>query len=120
MRAARRNSGSRRRRFATAMPWSRCSVGDRARRAWRIARRSSGGVVGEGGERGYPPPAPSPAAVGLANGSFSATLNGFDIHYEVHGQGPVLMVVSHSSPADRPPASPGWAPAQWQGCHCPG
>jgi len=42
------------------------------------------------------PPAPTPAAVGLANGSFSATLNGFDIHYEVHGRGPVLMVVPNS------------------------
>ncbi len=42
------------------------------------------------------PPAPTPAAVGLANGSFSATLNGFDIHFEVHGQGPVLMVVPNS------------------------
>jgi 3-oxoadipate enol-lactonase len=42
------------------------------------------------------PPAPAPAAVGLANGAFSATLNGFDIHYEVHGQGPVVMVVSNS------------------------
>jgi len=42
------------------------------------------------------PPAPTPAAVNLANGSFSATLNGFDIHYEVHGRGPVLMVVPNS------------------------
>jgi proline iminopeptidase len=41
-------------------------------------------------------PAPTPAAAGLANGSFSATLNGFEIHYEVHGQGPVLMVVPNS------------------------
>ena len=42
------------------------------------------------------PPAAPPSAVGLASGSFSATLNGFDIHYEVHGQGPVLMVVPNS------------------------
>ncbi len=35
-------------------------------------------------------PVPS-AAGGLANGSFTADLNGFRIHYEVHGQGPVLM-----------------------------
>ncbi len=38
---------------------------------------------------------PSPAA-GLANGSFTAELNGFRIHYEVHGQGPVLMAVTNS------------------------
>jgi proline iminopeptidase len=33
---------------------------------------------------------------GLANGSFMARLNGFDIHYEVHGEGPVLMVLTNS------------------------
>jgi proline iminopeptidase len=33
---------------------------------------------------------------GLANGSFTAELNGFTIHYEVHGQGPVLMTVPNS------------------------
>ncbi len=33
---------------------------------------------------------------GLANGSFMAQLNGFDIHYEVHGQGPVLMTLPNS------------------------
>ncbi len=37
-----------------------------------------------------------PPFVGLANGSFSANLNGFDIHYEIRGQGPVLMVVPQS------------------------
>lgn len=42
------------------------------------------------------PPAPPPAAADLADGSLSATLNGFEIHYEVHGQGPVLMVVPNS------------------------
>jgi proline iminopeptidase len=30
------------------------------------------------------------------NGSFVAELNGFEIHYEVHGQGPVLMVLTNS------------------------
>jgi len=35
-------------------------------------------------------------AAGLANGSFTADLNGFRIHYEVHGQGPVLMAVTNS------------------------
>jgi pimeloyl-ACP methyl ester carboxylesterase len=39
---------------------------------------------------------PSPAAGGLANGSFTAALNGFRIHYEVHGQGPVLMALTNS------------------------
>jgi pimeloyl-ACP methyl ester carboxylesterase len=36
------------------------------------------------------------AAGGLANGSFTADLNGFRIHYEVHGQGPVLMALTNS------------------------
>jgi proline iminopeptidase len=40
-------------------------------------------------------PAPT-AAGGLANGSFTADLNGFRIHYEVHGQGPVLMALTNS------------------------
>jgi proline iminopeptidase len=40
---------------------------------------------------------PSPSAVpGLANGSFTAMLNGFPLRYEVHGQGPVLMAVTNS------------------------
>jgi pimeloyl-ACP methyl ester carboxylesterase len=40
---------------------------------------------------------PSPSAVpALANGSFTADLNGFRIHYEVHGQGPVLMALTNS------------------------
>jgi hypothetical protein len=33
---------------------------------------------------------------GLENGSFTADLNGYNIHYEVHGQGPVLMTVPNS------------------------
>lgn len=32
----------------------------------------------------------------LAHGSFSTELNGFRIHYEVHGSGPVLMTVPNS------------------------
>jgi len=40
-------------------------------------------------------PAPS-ASGGLANGSFTADLNGFRIHYEVHGQGAVLMALTNS------------------------
>ncbi len=36
------------------------------------------------------------AAMGLEKGSFSANLNGFKIHYEVHGRGPVVMTVPNS------------------------
>ena len=43
-----------------------------------------------------PPAAESTPEEGLENGSFMARLNGFDIHYEVHGQGPVLMVLTNS------------------------
>jgi proline iminopeptidase len=32
----------------------------------------------------------------LENGSFTTDLNGFQIHYEVHGQGPVLMTLPNS------------------------
>lgn len=38
------------------------------------------------------PPTPD----GLENGSFHADLDGFDIHYEVHGSGPVVMTVPNS------------------------
>jgi proline iminopeptidase len=43
-------------------------------------------------------PEPEEPAVpaGPENGSFTATLNDFQIHYEVHGQGPVLMAVTNS------------------------
>jgi proline iminopeptidase len=33
---------------------------------------------------------------GLENGSFTAEINGFAIHYEVHGEGPVVMVLPNS------------------------
>ncbi|MCG6927922.1 MAG: alpha/beta hydrolase [Acidobacteria bacterium] len=33
---------------------------------------------------------------GPENGSFTANLNDFQIHYEVHGQGPVLMALTNS------------------------
>ena len=33
---------------------------------------------------------------GLQNGSFNAEIDGFDLHYEVHGQGPVVMAVPNS------------------------
>ena len=42
------------------------------------------------------PPSEVPVPRGLENGSFYAELNGFDIHYEVHGQGPVLMTLPNS------------------------
>jgi proline iminopeptidase len=41
------------------------------------------------------PPIEEPPT-GLENGSFHTDLNGFDIHYEVHGQGPVLMTLPNS------------------------
>jgi pimeloyl-ACP methyl ester carboxylesterase len=41
-------------------------------------------------------PAEEPVPQGLENGSFTANLNDFDIHYEVHGQGPVTMVLTNS------------------------
>lgn len=40
--------------------------------------------------------AEQPAESQLTNGSFVAELNGFPIHYEVHGTGPVLMTVPNS------------------------
>jgi len=43
-----------------------------------------------------PDPKPAGTAAGLANGSFTADLNGLRIHYEVHGQGPVLMALTNS------------------------
>ncbi len=49
---------------------------------------------------GCSPDSPAPEApqarYDLENGSFTAPLNGFNIHYEVHGQGPVLMTVPNS------------------------
>jgi proline iminopeptidase len=39
---------------------------------------------------------PAPPAVPLANGSFQAEVGGRTIHYEVHGQGPVLMTLTNS------------------------
>lgn len=42
------------------------------------------------------PPAEEPAHQGLENGSFTTQLNGFDIHFEVHGQGPVVMTLPNS------------------------
>jgi proline iminopeptidase len=42
------------------------------------------------------PPEEEPEKAGLENGSFTAELDGFKIHYEVHGQGPVLMTVPNS------------------------
>jgi len=42
------------------------------------------------------PPSEEPAPQGLENGSFHTQLNGFEIHYEVHGEGPVLMTLPNS------------------------
>jgi len=41
-------------------------------------------------------PGAGPEPAGLENGSFTAELNGFEIHYEVHGSGPVVLVVPNS------------------------
>jgi proline iminopeptidase len=41
-------------------------------------------------------PGSSEEAGGLPNGSFTAELDGFRIHYEVHGRGPVLMALPNS------------------------
>src|SRR5262245_4013391 len=40
--------------------------------------------------------APAPPAAPLANGSFKTVVGGRTIHYEVHGQGPVLMTLPNS------------------------
>jgi proline iminopeptidase len=39
---------------------------------------------------------PAPKPTPLANGSFKAEIAGRTIHYEVHGQGPVLMALTNS------------------------
>jgi proline iminopeptidase len=39
---------------------------------------------------------PAGRATGLENGSFTADLDGVEIHYEVHGSGPVVMTVPNS------------------------
>lgn len=49
-----------------------------------------------GGCAAEPPPPPAPPPEGLTNGSFTSDLNGFEIHYEVHGRGPALMVLPNS------------------------
>lgn len=43
-----------------------------------------------------PPPAEEHVTQGLETRPFTAQLNGFNIHYEIHGQGPVLMVLPNS------------------------
>ena len=53
-------------------------------------------VVATGWAREETPPPQEPLAAVLETGSFTAQLNGFDIHYEVHGSGPVLMVLPNS------------------------
>lgn len=53
-------------------------------------------VLGCGGVPSEREEAMSAEFEGLANGSFTAELNGFEIHYEVHGTGPVLMTLPNS------------------------
>jgi proline iminopeptidase len=57
-----------------------------------IAAGLLAGCPSEPPERAEAPAAPP----GLENGSFTANLNGFDIHYAVHGRGPVVMTVPNS------------------------
>ncbi len=57
-----------------------------------IAAGLIAGCPSEPTERAEAPAAPP----GLENGSFTANLNGFDIHYAVHGRGPVVMTVPNS------------------------
>jgi proline iminopeptidase len=42
------------------------------------------------------PPTSVSEEAGLENGAFTANLDGRDIHYEVHGKGPVVMTVPNS------------------------
>jgi proline iminopeptidase len=56
---------------------------------WRLVLGVTFGLWLAGGTAGAAPPA-------LANGSFTAELNGFRIHYEVRGHGPVLMALPNS------------------------
>jgi proline iminopeptidase len=49
------------------------------------------GCAQQGGEMEEPRPSST-----LENGSFTADLNGYQIHYEVHGQGPALMTLPNS------------------------
>jgi len=53
----------------------------------------AGGLAACSSESG---PGSEPQPTGLENGSFTAELNGFEIHYEVHGSGPVVMVLPNS------------------------
>ena len=53
-------------------------------------------AAGAGCAPGDAPPDDVSGPHALDNGSFSARLNDFRIHYEVHGQGPVLMVLPNS------------------------
>jgi len=53
-------------------------------------------AVACGAGRSTPSHPPGAARSGLENGSFTVELDGFPIHYEVHGSGPVLMTVPNS------------------------
>ncbi len=62
---------------------------------WWILAACIGGSVLASGCSGLPGgTADAPAR--LENGSFAAELNGFSIHYEVHGNGPVVMTLPNS------------------------
>jgi len=54
-------------------------------------------LISVGGCGRRPAAAPEPAPqLSLANGSFDLEVDGFPIHYEVHGTGPVLMTLPNS------------------------
>jgi proline iminopeptidase len=60
--------------------------------SWAVMLLLLGGCAAQ-----VPPPGPAGAeAPRLANGAFTAELNGHRIHYEVHGTGPVLMTLPNS------------------------
>ena len=52
-------------------------------------------ILGCGGAES-PPLEPAPDTSALENGSFTTEINGRTIHYEVHGEGPVVMVLTNS------------------------
>lgn len=56
---------------------------------WRFVLGVTFALLLVGGTTSAAPPV-------LANGSFTAELNGFNIHFEVHGRGPVLMTLPNS------------------------
>ena len=61
-----------------------------------VAVAVSAGCAPEERPVAEPKGVPEPEVGGLETGSFRADLNGVEIHYEVHGSGPVLMTLPNS------------------------